>query len=253
MVGDTNKISKSFSFYLKTKLKAYQSKFSRDFQVQSRIHKLSKKIKSNVWKNNFQNEVNEIPKMISTNLEYFESKIERKVSSITQKKETQIISCKSKPILSDITCTPLQTLKSMMIHLFLNLSLKKTEFIYSENESNIFQAILKKKKIPFDKNRSFDSDYISQLNKFFSKKKRETYLKYVIPNCIKHLKKKYFENTDNFFYKYSKSIKINTKNKDRLFYQYYFGEFARKKVYLLSVFIYLRTLLTDILKTFQKP
>ena len=176
MVGDTNKISKTFSFYLKTKLKAYQSKFSRDFQVQSRIHKLSKKIKSNVWKNNFQNEVNEIPKMISTNLEYFESKIERKVSSITQKKETQIISCKSKPILSDITCTPLQTLKSMMIHLFLNLSLKKTELVYSENESKIFQAILKKKKIPFDKNPSFDSDYISQLNKFFSKKKRETYL-----------------------------------------------------------------------------
>ena len=124
-----------------------------------------------------------------------------------------------------------------MFKLFLNKPLPKENLTFSNNEKLIFHSILHKKKIKFDENIELNEESMNKINRQFYKKKRETYLKFVFPKCVKYLRKVLTETHDTLFNNHLCLKKLSKLNRDMIFYNHYFKEIAETQKIPIESFI----------------
>lgn len=122
-----------------------------------------------------------------------------------------------------------EKLRSVLNYFFLHSPLNESHIAFSENEQKIFVAILKKKNIFFCKKSQFDFEHLSELSRQFQKKKRERYLKYVIPKCVKHLKKKHLNQSSRDVAKQYQIKTMTKKQREYEFYKHYFADLAKEE------------------------
>ena len=122
-----------------------------------------------------------------------------------------------------------QNLKKLLFKFFLDDPIKSPDQAYSLNEEKIFQAILSKKRIDFASHKKYTEAYLSKLNTKFFKKKRETYLKFTFPKCVKHLKKILETSLTQIFEDSFIIRKISRKDLEHFFYKHYFANIAKKE------------------------
>ena len=131
---------------------------------------------------------------------------------------------------------PLENLNHILHKFFRNVSFSSKSISFSSNEQKIFKAILSKKRIKYSNQTSFDQNCLENLSKLFFMKKRETYLKFVIPKCIKFLKNKLIQKLSIHD---STHKKLTRKQRESLFYQHYFGEISKtEQIPIESFFVF---------------
>jgi hypothetical protein len=145
----------------------------------------------------------------------------------------------SKGIYSPAKTMILANLSFVLKKMFLNEPLPKDEITLSDCEMSILAAILKKKKVNyyFENNLTITRVCISKIMQKFSNKKREHYLKYILPKCLRHLKAQLNWNSMINEYNYLKLTKLEYEYK---FYSFYFGDISEKNNIPLEKFFMFR-------------
>lgn len=133
------------------------------------------------------------------------------------------------PNLSDKKKSIFSNISNLLLLIFSNQHIKQQQLNIQGHEKQLLQIVLKKKRLRFIASRLSDPGYISQIIKSPPPKKRETNLKYVIPKCLKHLRKKFVQMAEA-----RADLSLFAKNKrkrdlDYDFYDHYFGDIARRE------------------------
>ena len=131
-----------------------------------------------------------------------------------------------------------ESLKKCLLKLFLGRPLEKIQMPLEPHEDQLLRCILLKKKLPIEKSRVIDTEYLAELATHENKKKREYELKFVLVKCIKFMRQR-LQSTQNRFAVIKESDHF-MHYKDYQFYRHFFGDIARREGLPIEKFFYFK-------------
>lgn len=134
----------------------------------------------------------------------------------------------------------------LLIKLFMNEEILPQDLELKEFEVTIIKRILLKKKFQWANHMKFDVDTLNRVRNCFLKKKNEDELKFILKKCIKHLQNRFFKEIK--ISNLNKNLKDNKtpqveikKDKDNVFYEYFFSNIAKKESIPIERFFHFRS------------
>lgn len=140
----------------------------------------------------------------------------------------------------------LPNIDRVLVKLFLNRSISKSDSFLKEHEKQIVSKILFKKKFPILAEEPLDWRSLNKLRQTKIKKKNEDELKFVLKKCIRHLQIRFLESVKHGDALDQASLKgvslrdIKT-NKDKYFYRFYFKDIAEREGIAIERFYHFRS------------
>lgn len=130
-------------------------------------------------------------------------------------------------------------LEQVITKVFLMEKVQPDDLMLRDHELLILKLLLIKKGFPIRRGSEISARKLNNLMQFPLKKKKEYNLKFVMLKCINHLKMNFFEKELQLkLEQKSYGVKL-LQNKDICFYDFYFGEVAkRRKIPIESFFVF---------------
>jgi ribosomal protein L31E len=171
--------------------------------------------------------------------------------------ELKMKEIKDKEVLPKCKFLILKNLSQIIIKLFLNEQVNEEDLELLPEEKDLLMAILKKKKFPITNTDKLTVPLLNSLSKQRLTKKNEDMLKFVVKKCVKHMQQEFLrkvklEHLEGKHLMKGVTLEDIKQNKDKYFYQYFFGEVSEREGIPIQHFYHFRSWKNRFLKNIPK-